>query len=307
MSNSVTEIRRHYADRSWWRGRLLNRLVRPVQRSVFPGYDGVKVMEEDWDNLLVLDACREDLFRATVDLSQFDSYRTVTSLGSATGEWTRNNFSDRQFGDTVYVTSNPFITRYASGSFHQLVEVWRESFDDEKHTVHPDSVTESLRDAVAEYPEKRIVAHYMQPHYPFRKMSYQGWHPDGILEGKAHEEIHTPWDALQAGLVDKQSVMDAYRDNLEFVMESVSEVVDDLPGKTVVTSDHGNMAGEWGFPFPIRIYGHPERLRFPGLVNVPWAVVENGPRKEIVDDGVTELSAEEGALVEKRLEELGYR
>lgn len=307
MRNPITEIRQHYADVDWWRGRLLDRIVRPFHRSVFPGFDGVQVMEEDWDNLIVLDACREDLFRETVDLSVFDSYRIVTSLGSTTSEWTRNNFSDRKFGDTVYVTSNPFVTRYASDSFHELVEVWRESFDDEKHTVPPEAVTESLREAVAEYPNKRIVAHYMQPHYPFRKMSYKGWHPDGILEGKAQKGIHTPWDALQAGLVDKRSVMEAYRDNLVYVMESVASVVADLPGKTVVTSDHGNMAGEWGLPFPIRIYGHPERLRFSELVTVPWATVENGPRKSIVDDGVTELSVEEGALIEKRLEELGYR
>lgn len=306
--HAVSEILKNGAETGWWRGRFLDRVVEPFQKRVHPGYgNGVHVMDEDWDNLLILDACREDLFRETVDLSPFDSYRTVTSLGSATGEWTRNNFTDRKFGDTVYVTANPFLTRYAPDSFHELIEVWRESFDDEKQTVPPDSVTESFREAVAEYPNKRVVAHYMQPHYPFRKMSYMGWHPDGILEGKAHEEVHTPWDALQAGLVDRKAVMEAYRDNLKYVMESVSEVVDDLPGKTVVTSDHGNMAGEWGLPFPVRIYGHPERLRFPELVTVPWAEVDNGPRKEIVEEGVTELSAEEGDLVEQRLEELEYR
>lgn len=307
MTNPVTEIRRHYSDKDWWRGRIRDRLVIPFQRSVYPGFDGIRVMDEDWDNLIVLDACREDLFRGTVDLSQFDSYRTVTSLGSATPEWVRNNFADQPFGDTVYVTSNPFVTRYASDSFHEIVEVWRESFDDETHTVPPKAISEKSREIIETHPDKRVVLHYMQPHHPFRNLSYKGWHPDEMIVDRAQEEVHTPWDALQAGLTDKNTVLGAYRDNLEYVMESVSEVVDDLPGRTVVTSDHGNMLGEWGLPFPIRIYGHPPRLRFPELVNVPWAVVENGPRKEIVDDGVTELSSEEGDLVEQRLEELGYR
>jgi hypothetical protein len=307
MSNPITEIRRHYSDREWWRGRLLDRVVIPFQQTVYPGAGGIRVMDEDWDNLIILDACRRDLFEHTVDLDRFDAYRTVTSLGSATAEWTQKNFSDGQFGDTVYLSSNPFLTKFASDSFHELVEVWREAFDEEQHTVTPDAVTERLRAAVTDHPDKRIVAHYMQPHYPFRNLSYGGWHPDGILNDGAHEKQQTPWEAMRAGLVDRATVMDAYRDNLEYVLESVSDVLDDLPGKTVVTSDHGNMAGEWGFPFPVRIYGHPMRLRYPELVEVPWAVVENGPRKEVVDDGVTELSSEEGELIERRLEELGYR
>lgn len=44
-------------------------------------------------------------------------------------------------------------------------------------------------------------------------------------------------------------------------------------GTTVVTSDHGNHLGEFATPFPIRLYGHPEGIRTPELIRVPWLVV----------------------------------
>jgi len=51
---------------------------------------GRSVFEEDWDNLVILDACRHDFFERQADLpGQLDSR---TSLGSCTPEFVEYNF-----------------------------------------------------------------------------------------------------------------------------------------------------------------------------------------------------------------------
>lgn len=73
-------------------------------------------MEQDWDTLIVLDACRHDLFETVVDIDQFDEYRHVVSLGGATPKWTRRNFAEETFSDTVYVASDPYTSKIAPNS-----------------------------------------------------------------------------------------------------------------------------------------------------------------------------------------------
>lgn len=119
------------------------------------------------------------------------------------------------------------------------------------------------------------------------------------------EGIRDPWMAVEAGLVDHDTLWAAYRSNLELVMEPVWRLVESLDGKTVVTSDHGNLIGERGWPVPMRLYGHPTGVRLPGLVRVPWATVE-GERREIEGEETTDNLADDGVVAE-RLEDLGYR
>lgn len=81
------EIQQHHDDRRWWRDRIHERIVHPTHASVYPTYNGsISVMDQDWDTLIVLDACRADLFQQVIDLNQFDHYSTVVSNASATME-----------------------------------------------------------------------------------------------------------------------------------------------------------------------------------------------------------------------------
>ena len=75
-------------------------------------------MEEDWDTFIVLDACRADFFEEVADFSWFDSYTSRVSLGSHSSEWTRKNFAEREFPDTVYVSANPHTSLIVGGNFH---------------------------------------------------------------------------------------------------------------------------------------------------------------------------------------------
>ncbi|WP_255149709.1 hypothetical protein [Halorarius halobius] len=316
------EIRDNYDDRFWWRNRFFHRVVAPFHLDVYPTREGsVDVMAEDWDTLVVLDACRRDLFEERADVSEYDDYRTVTSRGSATQEWVLQNFTGESYGDTVYVTANPFVSREAGDAFHALYEPWLTAFDEETRTVLPEETTRAAIEAHREHPDKRLVVHYMQPHHPFvtaPDLRFHGWQIDdfddwtdkqeeaGLKDATSRGRPHTPWDALYMGLVERDDVWAAYGENLDVTLESVDDLLAAVDGRTVVTSDHGNMLGERTFPVPLRVYGHPSGVRNRELVEVPWAVIEGDERREVTDEGTNAADDHREDVVQDRLEDLGY-
>ena len=65
---------------------------------------GTRVINEDWDTLILLDACRFDMFEETVEMEGNLDY--TISLGSTSEEFLTRNFSKGTFHDTVYVNAN---------------------------------------------------------------------------------------------------------------------------------------------------------------------------------------------------------
>jgi hypothetical protein len=309
LSYIFSEIRENYDDRLWWRNRLTERVIAPSHRRFGSSDGAVRVMDEDWDNLLVLDACRADLFETVADTGDFDEYRRVTSLGSMTEEWTERNFQAHEFGDTVYIACNPITSRVAADAFHDLQEVWRDSFDEERKAIMPEPIADAARDAYERYPDKRLLVHFLQPHIPFVDspdlVFRDWWSPEGSFDEADADPPRNVWGAMAMGLVEYEEVWDAYERNLRLVLGEAMDLAADLPGKTVLTSDHGNMMGERTWPVPIRLYGHPRDLRAKPLVTVPWAVLE-GERRDIIDDGIGSSPEAEEDEITDRLQALGY-
>ena len=94
---------------------------------------GVEVFDKDWDTLVVLDACRYDMFEA---ISQLDGRLSSRfSKGSSTVEWLRANFHGPDLRDTIYVTANPQLERNHDGwdiDLHETINVWLEDGWDEE-------------------------------------------------------------------------------------------------------------------------------------------------------------------------------
>lgn len=313
------ELRAHYDNREWWRDRFIDRVVRPIHINVYPRRTGSTwVMEQDWDTLIVLDACRADLFESVVDLSLFDAYRQVISPASATKEWVNENFAGGSWGDTVYVSGNPYVSREASDVFHELIEVWRESFDKDAKTVLPEQIVSTALAAREQHEDKRLIVHFMQPHHPFiatPELVYNSWDVEAFSDWDDQKkaaglddtpEIQTPWEALEMGILSREEVWNAYAENLEIAMEQVMALVKRLDGRTIITSDHGNLFGEYAWPFPIRQYGHPHRVRVGSLTRVPWAELTNGNRLDIVAGGIHSQIDTEERQMKERLAHLGY-
>lgn len=274
-------------------------------------YLGVDVMAEDWDVLVVLDACRYDTFRAYSDLR--GRLETRRSRGAATEEFVEHNFRTAHH-DTVYVTANPHVTRLAADRFHDIRNVWQSDWDDDLNTVRPEPVVKTTLDVATEYPDKRIVVHFMQPHHPFIGKQARAELP--MVGGNQHavdgkSGAPTVWEYARRGEVETEAIQAAYRENLQVVLPHVQELVETVTGRTVVTSDHGNLFAEQ--PFRVSPLGRPRFSHPPGctakpLVTVPWLVCPSSDRRP-----VTESPPEQSELnrdldsVQERLAALGYR
>ena len=295
---------------------------------------GCDVMAEDWDNLLVLDACRYDMFeRLNTVPGRLESRR---SKGSATREFVQNNFAGGRYDDTVYVTGNPFVSTDAGDAFHDLYEVWRTDWDDEVGTVRPEAMRDALIRANEAYPNKRLVGHLMQPHHPFigptgrellddpagNEAARRRMLDEDEPESRASEDERDRrvWIRAADGRLSLDDVREAYAENLEVVLPTVEALVEELPGMTVVTSDHGNLMDEPAYGVlstGSRRFAHPKYATGTPLVKVPWLVCPSEERKRVTEEPPTGDRAERATREEagqaderelnERLEALGYR
>jgi len=263
----------------------------------------VSIMDEDWDNLIILDACTYELFEQTVTME--GDLRKVVSAGSGTGEFLYRSLSERDLSDTVYVTATPgieHVREHTTIDLFDVVSVWKDRWDDELETVHPSAMVEETKAVYEQHPDKRIIAHFIQPHYPFIGETGQEISHRTLLakQSDTDEETESVWTKLRNGTVEAADVRQAYEENLEIVLPFVEELVEDIDGKTVVTSDHGNSFGSGN------TYGHASGVYIPELVHVPWFVPEWDRRREITTGEPTAESGEVDEQVHDRLADLGY-
>ena len=220
---------------------------------------GIFVMAEDWDNLIILDACRYDTFKEVTGIDV--DYRI--SRGSGTEEFLIENFANRKFNDTIYVTANPQVDVFVRDSFYKVISVWKYSWDNELNTVLPQTVVDYALEAKERFPDKRLIIHFIQPHYPFIKdpeIKFEDW---------------------KKGRISLDEIYKAYKRNLEAVIPYAFQLAKALDGKSVITSDHGEAFGEWALPFPVKVVTHLNYIHIPVLVKVPWLVFESEERREI--------------------------
>lgn len=231
---------------------------------------------------MILDGCRYDLFSEVNWISGV--LLAKISRGSSTEEFLDENFrrhpDHKRFEDVVYVSANPYVNNvFLPGKFLKIYPVWDRGWDSGVNTVRPESVVECALAAHEEHPSKRLIVHFMQPHEPFlgttlsRETGFRE-HRKAVLERREKFKDLTVWDLLERGELALEEVWAAYRKNLELVLPHVKKLLDTLPGKTVVTADHGNLFGERvHFLYPFRVYGHPAELHVRELVLIPWLIV----------------------------------
>ncbi|NHN58553.1 MULTISPECIES: hypothetical protein [Halorussus] len=276
--------------------------------------DGIEVLKEDWDNLIILDACRYDLYLRRNNFS--GKCRAVISKGSNTIEFIQNNFLDNKYFDTVYVTANPHVDRYVSGNFHSVISPWRTHWNEHYHTVMPDVMADVTAETANKYSEKRIISHFIQPHRPFigeigeRIEEYES--VDGHREMALGEDPdwkgENPYNRRKRGEISETIIREAYEENLKLALDSITRLVSGLKGRTVITADHGNLFSDRFPPLPDKGFPHPRGIFLRDLVKVPWHVLPSEQRRTITaapPRGDTEDNIEDEGVKDK-LNHLGY-
>lgn len=283
---------------------------------------GVNVMEEDWDNLLLLDACRFNTFRKVNDLNGRLEKRL--SRGSMSREFIENNFFGGQFHDTVYVTANPYVKDIKPGTFHAVISLLDE-WNKNHQTVTPDTVKKAVEEASREYNDKRIIAHFMQPHQPYlgnkaneieartnAATEVQDWNTNPRYASEKVDKNGTVITHQEAAKrvdidVSDKDLRSAYRETLEIALEKVKQLLDILNGKTIISSDHGELLGERCCPLGNKRYGHPRGSYAPELRKVPWFVIMSGQRRNISSGEPERYKIGSSEHIDSRLKQLGYR
>lgn len=273
--------------------------------------NGVNFFNKDWDNLVILDACRHDSFQNCVSGINIDGQLNhKTTLGTNTAEFLRANLHNRDFSDTIYLTASSMLYRESVvnstivPNFHDIIDIWRAESTDGTDSIPPGLLTDRAIETHKSNPSKRLVIHYIQPHTPFI----------GTF-GQSHFESgkHAIWNEKLSGecVIPDETIWTAYHENLQIVLGEVSKLIDSLPGKTIITSDHGQAIGDRAFPLPYREYGHPAGIYIKPLTKVPWFVSRTGDRRNVSkgdsQPGYPRQSQKKNKDMIDQLKALGYR
>lgn len=270
------------------------------------------IFESNWSNLIILDACRYDFFKSVYKGYLGGKLEKCYSKGSNTPEWITKTFKRSYSGKLVYISANPFINSFgieveknldATDYFYKIFDVWDDYWNDQSKTVLPKSVSKVTRKIRMRYPDKKIISHYMQPHYPFLSVGpinqgvkkifrrakgekqknslfekirskvgrffnrFLGFENSFRIRGSLRMRKLNPIELFEKKY-GRKALLKAYQSNLRIVLEKVSVLVKKIPGKCIVTSDHGELLGEYG------LYEHPKEINKPTLRTVPWLEVE---------------------------------
>lgn len=265
----------------------------------------VDVMDEDWDNLIILDACRYDFFQQQCNIQ--GTLEKKISPGKRSWEFMTESFVGREFHDTIYITANPHSQKLSENTFFKtnyLIDQWNDNIG----TVLPSDVISAAKKALQEYPEKRLIIHFMQPHRPYLGPTADRLREQVDLIGYRNQGDGLQiWGAVKEGKVTQSDIKKAYSETLDIVLESVEELHNDINGKTVITSDHGEMLGERVTPITSRVWGHSEGFDTETLRTIPWHIIDAEQRRNIVENTPinTDQELDQREVVD-RLRSLGY-
>ncbi|PHQ45424.1 hypothetical protein DJ68_12945 [Halorubrum sp. C3] len=274
--------------------------------------DGIDLIAQDWDNLIILDACRYDTFESRSDLP--GTLEKRISRGAATPEWLYGNFNDRELKDTVYVTANPMFHEHEAelGTvFHDVWHLWKEGmgWDYDLQTVPPETTASYAEKAAEQYPNKRLIVHFNQPHGPLIGPTAEGSVLGPAKPMRDRSFLYDLWHRLRFSMLTTDTFQQAYAETFDITHDAVEQLLPSLDGKTVISADHGEMLGERPWPLPLRHFSHYRGFYRPELVEVPWHVIEGDERKEIITEEPKEDAAKptvDDEVVSERLRDMGY-
>ncbi|WP_457753369.1 hypothetical protein [Thermococcus sp.] len=295
-------LRRKWRNTMWWETVISIKLIAPL---MFRKNSGIYILDEEWDNLIILDACRYDIFKNEFHKENFPGKLEFRiSRGTDTPSFLLENFSNREkYDDIVYLSTNPFVEKLLKGKFHKIISVWKYTHDemseDEKlRLIYEYSVYASIK-----FPDKRLIIHLPKPHSPYpngtgvSEIIRDGNDIVGIKYRLNETLSVNVWPYVGLKSLPTEKIREGYLQNLRLILPYVKKMVNILPGTTVVSADHGEAFGEKMHPLlPIKVYGHPPKIRIEPLIKVPWLIIKPD------DKTITENTKQEIIEIQKKFQ-----
>lgn len=228
----------------------------------------INYLKENWDYLLVLDACRFDIFSKVIaDKPWEGKLEKVNSRVTFTKDWYRKHWTKPNDIHLITANPHPFLegSGPASKNFKSATAAWQEDEVDPRVTLN---FFKKIKK-----PGEKYLIHFIPPHLPFvgkkgkklfKKLGIKSMATPDVYKKVVSYGRQGNWDELK----------ECYRENLELVLDVIKDNWSLFAdGKAIFTSDHGELLGEWG------IYGHPPsrimRHRRRILQTVPWFEIQN--------------------------------
>ncbi|MGZ0745985.1 hypothetical protein [Haloparvum sp. AD34] len=296
-----------------WARHFINDLskspYKAMLRAIYDGYvgglrrvpapTGTNPLNDDWQVLTILDACRPDLLSEVTGeyswLPDGDHVQKRRSPAGRSDDW-MNTVFEEDTKDVIYITGNPFAANHVNDAdFKDIIHAYKNHWDSDRDVMPPRPITDYAVAAARENDmnNTRLIIHYMQPHFPSIPAIERGDPTFG------RGGLYKRWRRVRENEINENEVVSAYKDNLRYVLNEVGLLRENIPvSNMVITSDHGTALGEWG------VYGH-SGLPISAVRNVPWISV---PTEDIGSHTpeVT-LADNEETAVKDQLSALGYR
>jgi hypothetical protein len=285
---------------------------------------GSNIFEQDWDLLIILDACRIDAIHSIK--SEYDFINRIdnfVSVGGQSAEWIAKTF-DKKYIDiiknTAYITANPHsksvlenrldsnwkssedihlnrLRKYgkwncvSSSDLGEYERLWRYTDRTKWKYCPPRQVTDRGVALSRSNGFDRTILHYMPPHQPYIRQA--------MLEDRELKEYEKDPMGYVHRTGDKEIAYNAYLDMLRWVLDDVDLLLKNSDHqKVIITADHGEAFGEYG------VYDHHAGSLHPKIRRVPWIVTSstdsNSYTPEFDPNNLEKQTAEDS------LEALGY-
>lgn len=273
--------------------------------------------------LIILDACRYDVFEEIHDEYLTGELEAIKSAGKNTFDYVRLNWPE--YHEVTYVTAAPPINNKgfefdederADGlvftgeglesmyngyvpaeHISDIIEVWKTHWDEDLGVCPPEPVTETA----LKLKDTKLVCHYFQPHAPYigekNELSTMERYDVDVTGGAVDADI---WHRVKEGEISDKELRTLYNENLRRALQSVCELIENSDfDRYAIVGDHGEALGEYN------TYTH-STPRHPQIRKVPWFEVSevNKDYPKVKYD--ISSRKEHDKSVESRLAELGY-
>ena len=209
----------------------------------------VNLTKLKWDNLIILDACRYDIFKEVNDIEGdlFEAW----SPGSDSEETIKATFN-KYIPASTCIAGNPHLALYnVPRCFNIMFHAYQHCWDESKWEISDECITKAGVAASREFPNNKLVVWYMKPHIPYHHLNKEHIKSIKTLHTHGMWEQANKWDSLQKfyiayfnkiPAVDRSAVLKVlYKSNLIYVLEWVKLLLKELSGTTIISSDHGEM------------------------------------------------------------------